>query len=190
MRDARDNQWTLGIIRRLKRDESHGGHVGIQSLSKTLFPVQLRCLDEEILTMLAHADPVKKSKKKEPDNAAFVDRGADIVWAGEAIDVGTLDKLLPKNEKWKDETNKVKLAAEKINKNSFTDSDEKGFTPSLLLSATPDDKGEISLLVKAGIFFEDKRFQMLVMDKPYALRSTTLIERGEDYDLAKFRILD
>jgi hypothetical protein len=58
----------------------------------------------------------------------------------------------------------------------------------LLLSTTPDKHGEISLLVRSGSGARDHALEMNVRGKRYHLMPRTLIESGDDYDWATFRV--
>jgi hypothetical protein len=58
----------------------------------------------------------------------------------------------------------------------------------LLLSTTPDAGGEVALLLRKGTFDAGHRFEMEVRGKHYLLMPSRLIESGEDFDRASFRI--
>jgi hypothetical protein len=59
--------------------------------------------------------------------------------------------------------------------------------PALLLSRTPDRNGEISLLLRAGGYANNKDVRMQLRDT-YLLAPAVLKESGEDYDWARFRV--
>ncbi|MEW6312717.1 MAG: hypothetical protein AB1513_01525 [Pseudomonadota bacterium] len=58
----------------------------------------------------------------------------------------------------------------------------------MLLSSSPDSAGEITLLLKEATFSPTHQFEMLVSGKEYVLSPAKLLEEGEDYDLAKYRV--
>jgi len=58
----------------------------------------------------------------------------------------------------------------------------------LLLSTTPDKHGEISLLVGSGSGMRDHALEMNVRGKRYHLMPRTLIESGDDYEWATFKV--
>lgn len=58
----------------------------------------------------------------------------------------------------------------------------------LLLSAKPDENGEVTVLMRAGGFVPMQDLQMHVREKTYRLTPSRLIEGGKDYDLASLRI--
>ena len=60
--------------------------------------------------------------------------------------------------------------------------------PAILLSAAPDKNGEISLLLELGTFTLGQALDMQVGSKRYYLMPTRLVEGGEDFDCACFRI--
>ncbi len=59
--------------------------------------------------------------------------------------------------------------------------------PAMLLSTTPDQNGEIALLLRAGSFTPGQALEMNVRGNQYYLMSSTLAEGGDDFDLAKFK---
>jgi hypothetical protein len=65
----------------------------------------------------------------------------------------------------------------------------RGGDPALLLSTTPDKNSEIALLLRAGSFTPGQGLEMNVRGKPYYLMPSKLVEGGDDFDWAKFRIL-
>jgi hypothetical protein len=61
--------------------------------------------------------------------------------------------------------------------------------PGVLLSTAPDKNGEISLLMRDGSFSQQQALEMHVRNKLYYLMPSRLVEGGEDFDLARFKIL-
>ncbi len=61
--------------------------------------------------------------------------------------------------------------------------------PALLLSTSPDKNGEISVLLELGSFTKGQALDMQVGSKQYYLLPNKLVEGGEDFDCAKFRIM-
>jgi hypothetical protein len=68
--------------------------------------------------------------------------------------------------------------------NAISDGD-----PAVLLSTTPDKDDEIALLLRAGSFTPGQALEMNVRDKKYRLMPSRLIEGGDDFDWAKFKII-
>jgi hypothetical protein len=61
--------------------------------------------------------------------------------------------------------------------------------PGILLSTAPDARGEVGVLMRAGTFNPRDSLNMTVRDKSYLLLPSRLVEGGEDYDWAKFRVM-
>ena len=61
--------------------------------------------------------------------------------------------------------------------------------PAVLLSTTPDKNGEIALLLRVGSFTPGQTLEMNVRGKQYYLMPSTLVEGGDDFDLAKFKVM-
>ena len=59
----------------------------------------------------------------------------------------------------------------------------------LLLSTAPDKDGEIALLVRAGSYTPGQALEMNVRDKQYYLMPSKMAEGGDDFDWAKFKIM-
>jgi hypothetical protein len=59
----------------------------------------------------------------------------------------------------------------------------------LLLSSSPDKNGEVSLLLELGSFTRGQALDMQVGSKVYYLLPNKLVEGGEDFDCAKFKIM-
>ena len=58
----------------------------------------------------------------------------------------------------------------------------------LLLSARPDDNGEIEVALEVGAFSSNGRFMVQINGKPYLLVPSQLAEAGDDFDLARFEV--
>jgi hypothetical protein len=59
----------------------------------------------------------------------------------------------------------------------------------VLLSTTPDKNGDIGLLLKIGGFTQQQALEMTVREKRYYLMPRKLVEDGEDFDWAKFKVM-
>ena len=61
----------------------------------------------------------------------------------------------------------------------------------LLPSSTRDSSGtgEMSLLVRPGMFSETKTYEMQAYERSYLLVPKKLLESGDDFDMARFRVL-
>jgi hypothetical protein len=70
---------------------------------------------------------------------------------------------------------------------SFTDAD--GETErAILLSTGPDSRGEVGIVLRGGLFNSRDSLDMTVRDKSYLLMPASLVEGGDDFDWAKFKI--
>ncbi len=58
----------------------------------------------------------------------------------------------------------------------------------LLLSGRPDENGEIAVALEAGAFSSSSRFVVQINDKPYLLVALQLVEAGDDFDFARFKV--
>jgi hypothetical protein len=58
----------------------------------------------------------------------------------------------------------------------------------LLLSDKPDKNGEVAVLMRAGSFMQTQSLQMRVRDKNYLLAPSRLIEGGNDFDWAQYKV--
>ncbi|MCE2950271.1 MAG: hypothetical protein LXA50_24835 [Betaproteobacteria bacterium] len=58
----------------------------------------------------------------------------------------------------------------------------------LLLSARPDDNGEIDIALEVGAFSSSGRFVVDINGKPYLLVPSQLVEAGDDFDFARFKV--
>jgi len=111
------NYWSVGMIRRISRDDQQQRRVGIQLLSKAAIPIKLMRLGS-ITTFNAGREP------------------------GGAI----------------------------------------------LLSTAPDSNGEVGVVMREGIFNERDGMEMIVRQKSYVLTPSQMVEGGEDFDWAKFKV--
>jgi len=60
----------------------------------------------------------------------------------------------------------------------------------ILLSVAPDKNGEIELLLRAGSFTSGQSLEMNIEDKTYLLIPSKLVEGGDDFDWARFKLLE
>jgi hypothetical protein len=58
----------------------------------------------------------------------------------------------------------------------------------VLLSMRPDHRGEIGLLLRVASFTPGQPLEMQVRGKSYLLNPARLVEGGEEYDLARFKV--
>ena len=61
--------------------------------------------------------------------------------------------------------------------------------PAILLSTAPDAKGEVGVILREGIFNGRDSLNMTVKDKSYLLMPSSMVEDGDDFDWAKFKIM-
>jgi hypothetical protein len=61
--------------------------------------------------------------------------------------------------------------------------------PALLLSTTPDSRGEVGLVLRESSYNARDSLDMVVNNKPYLLMPSRLVEGGEDYDWAMFKVM-
>jgi len=59
----------------------------------------------------------------------------------------------------------------------------------ILLSTSPDKNGEVGVVMRDGIFNSRDSLDMTVKDKAYLLMPTGMVEDGEDFDWAKFKVM-
>jgi hypothetical protein len=59
----------------------------------------------------------------------------------------------------------------------------------ILLSTSPNKQGEVGVVMREGIFNPSDSLEMSIKDKPYLLMPTGLLEDGEDFDWAKFKVM-
>jgi hypothetical protein len=59
----------------------------------------------------------------------------------------------------------------------------------ILLSTSPDAQGEIGVLLREGVFNGRDSFDLQIRDQLYRLMPSTIVEVGEDFDWAKFKIM-
>lgn len=70
---------------------------------------------------------------------------------------------------------------------SFTHADRES-ERAILLSTGPDARGEIGVVMRGGLFNSRDSLDMTVRDKSFLLVPVSLVEGGEDFDWAKFKI--
>lgn len=63
------------------------------------------------------------------------------------------------------------------------------FDTAILLSTAPDGDGEIGLVLRGGTYNGRDRLDMMVRAQTYLLTPSRLVEAGEDFDWAKFKIM-
>lgn len=59
----------------------------------------------------------------------------------------------------------------------------------ILLSTSPDKQGEVGVVLREGLFNGRDSLDMTVKDKGYLLMPSTMVEDGEDFDWAKFKVM-
>jgi hypothetical protein len=65
----------------------------------------------------------------------------------------------------------------------------RGGEPAILLSTTPDKNGDIGLLLKVGSYSPLQTLDMNVRGKQFYLMPRKLVEGGDDFDWAKFKVM-
>jgi cyclic-di-GMP-binding protein len=60
--------------------------------------------------------------------------------------------------------------------------------PAILLSTAPDAQGEVGIIMREGIFSVRDGLEMMIGGKSYFLQPVRLVEGGEDFDWATFKI--
>lgn len=60
--------------------------------------------------------------------------------------------------------------------------------PAILLSTAPDSRGEVGMILREGIFSVRDGMEMTIGGKSYLLQPVRLVEGGEDFDWAAFRV--
>jgi len=70
---------------------------------------------------------------------------------------------------------------------SFTDAD-RDMERAILLPTGPDAQGEVGVVMRSGLFNGRDTLDMMVSDKSYQMTPVGLVEGGEDFDWAKFRV--
>lgn len=65
----------------------------------------------------------------------------------------------------------------------------RGPQPAILLSTAPDTQGEIGVVMREGIYNPRDSLEMMVRDKSYLLMPSRMVEGGEDFDWAKFKVM-
>jgi len=71
---------------------------------------------------------------------------------------------------------------------SFTAADRET-ERAILLSTGPDRQGEIGVVMRGGLFNGRDRLDLTVRDKACQLMPVSLVEGGEDFDWAKFKVM-
>ncbi len=61
--------------------------------------------------------------------------------------------------------------------------------PAILLSSAPDKQGEVGVVLREGLFNGRDSLDMTVKGKGYLLMPSTMVEDGEDFDWAKFKVM-
>lgn len=59
----------------------------------------------------------------------------------------------------------------------------------ILLSTAPDQQGEVGMVMREGHFNGRDSLEMMVKDKSYLLMPSKMVEDGEDFDWAKFKVM-
>ena len=59
----------------------------------------------------------------------------------------------------------------------------------LLLSIAPDKNGEIALVLRGGSYAPGQVLEMSVRDKQYYMMPSTLVEGGDDFDWATYKLI-
>jgi hypothetical protein len=70
---------------------------------------------------------------------------------------------------------------------SFTDADRDA-ERAILLPTGPDARGEVDVVMRSGLFSGRDSLDMTVRDKSFQLTPVGLVEGGEDFDWAKFKV--
>jgi len=70
---------------------------------------------------------------------------------------------------------------------SFTNADRDA-ERAILLPTGPDARGEVGVVMRSGLFNGRDGLDMMVSDKSYRLTPVGLIEGGEDFDWARFKV--
>jgi hypothetical protein len=60
----------------------------------------------------------------------------------------------------------------------------------ILLSKVPDDKGEIGIIMRAGRFDPGAHIDLTLHDEPRVLAPTGMVDAGDDFDWARYRITE
>ncbi len=58
----------------------------------------------------------------------------------------------------------------------------------ILLTVKPDDRGEVDMLLREGIFNGHDSLEMTLQDRNYRLVPSSIVEAGEDYYWARFKV--
>jgi hypothetical protein len=65
----------------------------------------------------------------------------------------------------------------------------RGAEAGILLSTSPDKNGEVAVLMRDGSFSQRQALDMTVRGKTYYLMPSKMVEGGDDYDHARFKIM-
>jgi len=71
---------------------------------------------------------------------------------------------------------------------SFTNADRDA-ERAILLPTGPDARGEVGIVMRSGLFSGRDNLDMMVSDKSYRLTPVDLVEGGEDFDWARFKVM-
>jgi hypothetical protein len=58
----------------------------------------------------------------------------------------------------------------------------------ILLTVKPDARGEVDMLLRAGIFKGSDNLEMTLKERNYQLVPSSIVEAGEDYYWARFKV--
>jgi D-alanyl-D-alanine dipeptidase len=58
----------------------------------------------------------------------------------------------------------------------------------ILLSDAPDEKGEVGIIMRAGRFDPGAAIDVTLRDEQQVLAPTQMVDAGEDFDWARYRI--
>ena len=72
----------------------------------------------------------------------------------------------------------------------YANPDESGVQIGMYLNRPNDSSGEAWLLMKQDAFVANRSLKMELGDKEYLLLPLALVEQGEDYDLARYRMME
>jgi hypothetical protein len=70
---------------------------------------------------------------------------------------------------------------------SFTEADRES-ERAILLPTGPDARGEVGIIMRSGFFNGRDSFDMMVSEKSYRVTPVGLVEDGEDFDWARFKV--
>lgn len=61
--------------------------------------------------------------------------------------------------------------------------------PAILLCTAPDARGEIGVVLRGGFYNDRDSLEMTVREKSYLLLPARMVEMGDDFDWAKFKVM-